>query len=630
LSELVEIIDIFIALAHPNGQLLFLNRGGQQLIGVEPGSDVGVYNVLDFVAPAWRPQLALELGERGLERPRHRAFGEFRHLQHGNTFPVEVTLFYLASQGVLAILVADLRERLKMESALQHSERRYRQLVESSPVGLLTVDQCGVVTECNAALTHMLGFGDQVHVSGVPSALADAIRNSPLAEDFRRCLLGGSSLTNEERVLGAQGKQVLLRYHLRPLRGEGGELTGVQAVLEDFSEIRRSEAEAAQLREQLFQAQKLEAIGRLAGGVAHDFNNLLTGIMGYAEILLGSIALEHALRADVEEIRRAAERASLLTTQLLAFSKKQECTPETLELNDFLWQSKRLLERIVGERVSLELRPSGGPLWVRADPSHLDQILVNLCTNARDAMPAGGVIELSLAAHQVLRAQQGLEPGEYAALSIADTGHGMPAELLDLIFEPFFSTKEAGRGIGLGLATVYGVVQQNRGVIHVHSELGRGTRFELLLPLVAQPEPESLVARPEHGELPRGHERILIVEDDNVVRALASRLLSRHGYQVLEASDAKTAQRVFQRSVESVDLLLTDVVMPGANGLELCQALRAMRPALRVVFMSGYDQNVLSGEQCTGVRPSFVKKPFSASSLLSAVRSELDRQSGST
>lgn len=383
------------------------------------------------------------------------------------------------------------------------------------------------------------------------------------------------------------------------------------------------------LESQFRHAQKMEAVGRLAGGVAHDFNNLLTAILGYADLAAEKIGDGHAALADLEEVRRAGERASGLTRQLLAFSRKQILKLEHADLNGLVKDLQRLLERLIGEDIRLVTKPCAEPLLVRADRGQFEQVVVNLAVNARDAMPGGG--RLTIEAFPVELDQEyaasagGLVPGRYAALAISDTGHGIPAEILPRVFEPFFTTKQPGKGTGLGLSTSYGIVKQLGGHISVYSEPGTGTTFRVYLPLVsgAAPGPDGAVAvLPLTG----GGETVLLVEDEAQVRAITSKLLSRLGYQVLEAADGPRAIALAEKFAGKIDLLLTDVIMPGMNGQELAARLAAIRPSLRVVFASGYTANAIHDHGILHPGIDLLEKPFTAASLAAKLREVLDRR----
>ena len=393
--------------------------------------------------------------------------------------------------------------------------------------------------------------------------------------------------------------------------------------------LRRQQSERSlqALQEQLLQSQKMEAIGRLAGGVAHDFNNLLTGIIGYAEMAMSSLQEDEPLYEDLGEIYSAAHRAAGLTSQLLAFSRRQVVELQELNLNAVVRDSQRMLGRIIGEDVELVFQPGQGLGSVRTDPAQVDQILVNLATNSRDAMPDGGRLVIGTSNVEVDEEYGRLHPdaqaGGYVMLSVHDNGAGMDFETRRRAFEPFFSTKDKDKGTGLGLSTVYGIVRQHNGFIDVYSEPGLGTTIKIYFPRVADTA-ETANCRVPRRAAPGGDELVLLVEDETMVRDLAHRILARRGYQVIDASGGQEALLLAEQESESIDVLVTDVVMPKMNGRELFERLRRQRPGLRVVFMSGYTDDVIAQHGVLEPGTSFVQKPFSADSLLRKVREALD------
>ena len=386
-------------------------------------------------------------------------------------------------------------------------------------------------------------------------------------------------------------------------------------------------AERKKLEEQLRQAQKMEAIGQLTGGIAHDFNNMLTVIIGYSELMLQRLKADDPLRSEVEQVKEAGVRASLLTRQLLAFSRKQVLQPRVLDLNAVLTNMDRMLQRLIGEDIDLVTVPAPGLGGVLADPGQIEQGIMNLVVNARDAMPQGGKLTIETANVELDEAyarQHGpVQPGPYVMLAVSDTGCGMDAETQARIFEPFFTTKEVGKGTGLGLSTVYGIVKQSSGDIWVYSEPGRGTTFKIYLPWV-----EGAVDTVEPGVAPardvRGSETILLVEDDVGIRRLVRQVLAERGYWVLEAIHGTHAIQISEQHTVPIHLLVTDVVMPGMSGRELAEHLKPSRPNMKVLFMSGYTDKAIvhHGELDPGT--AFLQKPFTPDALARKVREVLD------
>jgi PAS domain S-box-containing protein len=390
---------------------------------------------------------------------------------------------------------------------------------------------------------------------------------------------------------------------------------------------RQAEEERKLLQEQLAQASKMEAVGQLAGGVAHDFNNLLTTILGYSEMILEQLAKDSPVRAEVEEISKAGARAASLTQQLLAFSRKQVIMPRPIDLNETVKEARNMLERLIGENIRLVLSLDPDPGRVKADPHQIDQVLLNLAVNARDAMPDGGVLTVATANvavekdHAVARSE--IVPGNYVVLSVADTGIGMDKETRARIFEPFFSTKEFGKGTGLGLATVYGIAKQNGGTVLVDSEPGRGSVFRIYLPRLytagAAVNPASA-----RTASPTGNETILLVEDDAMVQRLAQKMLNHLGYEVLPAQDTEDAVRICETHPRPIHLLLTDVIMPRMNGVELYSQLQTLRPGMKALFMSGYAEDVVARKGVLPEGTEFIHKPFDMENLALRIRQTLE------
>jgi PAS domain S-box-containing protein len=449
----------------------------------------------------------------------------------------------------------------------------------------------------------------------VPSEQAEAAR-----EIFARILETGH-WEGEFQVSRKDGQEVVVFVVGSLLRDATGYPTGVIGVCTDLTERKR-------FQEQLILSQKMESIGRLAGGVAHDFNNLLTGILGYAG--LATLKLPEASPAQpyLTQIHEVAERAASLTSQLLAFARKQVIEPTVLNLNELILRMGKLLRRIIGEDIELVMLPSPDLGSVKADAGQLEQVLMNLAVNARDAMPHGGrlTVETSNVLLDEAAAQRHpeVEPGQYVRISVGDTGTGMSREVMEHLFEPFFTTKESGKGTGLGLASCYGIVRQNRGHIWVSSEPGRGSLFQILLPRVSDLARPPLAPR-DAASLPAGTETVLLVEDEPVVRHTTLGFLRKQGYTVLEAADGEEALRLARLHPGSIDLLLTDVVMPHLGGRELAERLAAARPGLRVLYMSGYTDGVLVRDGVLEEGLAFLQKPFSPFTLLGKVREVLDR-----
>jgi len=406
------------------------------------------------------------------------------------------------------------------------------------------------------------------------------------------------------------------------------QIAGAIANGQLFIERERAEEEKTALQEQLRQSQKMEAIGKLAGGVAHDFNNLLTVIHGYSELILKSLDQSSRLRQDVQEILNASERASSLTRQLLAFSRKQVLQPKVLDLNDHVPNMDKMLRRMIGEDVELVTLLAKDLGRIKADPGQIEQVILNLAVNAKDAMLNGGKLTIETANVKLdksyARSHIGVTPGHYVMLSVSDTGAGMTPEIKERIFEPFFTTKEEGKGTGLGLSTVYGIVQQSGGNVWVYSEPGVGTTFKIYLPTIEE-DTESLRPTALSTKPMQGFETILLVEDEETVRKLACTVLQKYGYTVLEAPNGEEALRIVQgQNGNPIHLMVTDVVMPGMSGRQLAERLVSLWPKLKVLYMSGYTDNAIVHHGVLDPGIAYIQKPFAPDALASKVREILD------
>ena len=475
------------------------------------------------------------------------------------------------------------------------------------------------IAECNDAMARMYGYDEASQLVGTKLADLHNVTDPTNRDQIRAFLRAGYRVADSEtREHDREGRS---RVFLNNVVGfiEDGHLVRVWGTQRDVTEQRH-------LEEQFRQAQKMEAVGQLAGGIAHDFNNLLTAILGNTQLLLRDLPPGDAKRGDVEEIRKASERAASLTRQLLAYSRRQMLQPEVLDLNVVVAEMDKMLRRLIGEHIALEavLAPDLGR--VRADPNQIEQVIVNLAVNARDAMPDGGKLTIETANVDLdeafAQAHLGSVPGSYAQLAVTDTGAGMDATVRAHLFEPFFTTKEVGKGTGLGLATVYGIVKQSGGYISVYSEPGRGSSFKIYLPRIATP-PEA-AAGPQKGGPAPGSETVLVVEDEPAVLTLSRRALEAQGYVVLAASDPIAALRVVERHGGTIHLLLTDVVMPGLSGRELADRLTAQRPGIRVLYMSGYPGDAVVQHGTLPSGSAFLQKPFSPDGLARKVRDVLD------
>jgi two-component system cell cycle sensor histidine kinase/response regulator CckA len=523
--------------------------------------------------------------------------------------------------GVLIEVIRALLRRTEPERryliALRDSEERLRSLIDEAPHGILQTTVDGVLLRANKAIAVMLGYD-------TPRALVEVRDIAALYHDPAHRTSLRTALFREGRIQGAEAlwrrrdgtlATVRLASRLVSDRHE------IETFIEDIS--RHKELEL-----QLSQAQKMEAVGRLAGGIAHDFNNILTAITGYSEMLLEQIGPDKPPHQDLLEIKKASHRAAGLTRQLLAFGRRQVIRMQPVQPNAAVTDVMKLLGRTLGAQVTIHTSLADGLHCIMADVVQLEQVLMNLAVNARDAMPAGGTLTIETANVHISEAEarslKPLGPGDYVSISVSDTGTGIAPDLLGNIFEPFFTTKEIGKGTGLGLATVYGIVKQLAGFIWVRSEVGRGTTFRMLFP----PCEEAAAVPATDAALPAqvGREVILLVEDDPGVRALAGSVLRRYGYAVLEADCGGAAVRLTEALDRPIDLLLTDIIMPGLTGFQLAEALQARYPPLRVLYMSGYSTEMTASHRAARVTARDVlDKPFAPMELLRRVRDTLDQ-----
>src|SRR3979411_2257174 len=521
----------------------------------------------------------------------------------------------------LALLICWFNAALRAaQESLRRSEINFRSLVTNAPYGICRCDSTGEVRDANPALLTMLGYSSASELVGrhLGGLYADTQQWFDLADYLRSTAVFSGVSAEWQRK---DGSTVVVRVSGRSVPdGKRGRV--FELFAEDVTERRA-------LEQQLRQSQKMEAIGRLAGGIAHDFNNLLMVISGYSEFLLERLGPDPALRGPAQEIASAAGRASSLTRQLLAFSRKQMLAPSILDLNGVVTENLKMLTRMIGEDIDLVMIPGATLGAVRADAGQIEQVIMNLAVNARDAMPSGGKLTLETSNitldEEYARLHSPVLPGDYIALAISDTGAGMDSETQSHIFEPFFTTK-GPKGTGLGLSTVYGIVKQSGGYIFVDSEPGKGTTFRIFLPRVAAVgESAAHVAAPiAAAKAEPGTETILVVEDEANLRYLARQFLEKQGYRVIEAADGAVAMQIVVAHEGVIHLLLADVIFPGMNGRELAQRVSEMRPNVKVLYMSGYTENVIghNGTLDAGIR--LLQKPFNLRDLKDKVREVLD------
>jgi PAS domain S-box-containing protein len=550
--------------------------------------------------------------------------GVWKHRKKdGTLIDVEITShpFVFAGRASELVLAHDVTKRKQTEEALKRAKEYTEHIIAAAPTLIVGIAPDGVTTFINRAVTHVTGYESEEMVGQnwwrINYPEAEYLQVEGLFEEFEQ----ERTVANYEMTLTTKnGSKRTISWNFANRSNEQGEVIEVNGIGVDVTDRQ-------ELEEQLRQSQKLEAVGRLAGGVAHDFNNLLTVITGYSDLSLRRLDKDNPLRSNLEEIRKAGERAASLTRQLLAFSRKQVLQPKVLQLNAIVADVDKMLRRLIGEDIdplSL-LEPSLGQIM--ADPGQIEQVILNLAVNARDAMPQGGKLTIETAnvyldEHYVKR-HTSILPGNYVMLAVSDTGCGIDAETQVRMFEPFFTTKEQGKGTGLGLSTVYGIVKQSGGNIWVYSEVGKGTTIKIYLPRV-----DEVVVREEtHDaatEMPQGRETVLLTEDEEQVRQMIRMILEMNGYHVLEATSGKEALAIYKEHEGQINLIMTDVVMPEMSGRELAQSLEVLHPGIKVLYMSGYTDDAIVRHGLLYQEIAFLQKPFTPEALMRKVREVLD------
>jgi two-component system cell cycle sensor histidine kinase/response regulator CckA len=530
-------------------------------------------------------------------------------------------------QGILR----DITEHKQVLNELHTEKQRFQTLSENAPFGMVMIDKDGAFRYINPKFRELFGY-DLNDVPNGKTWFRKAYPDTRYRHDVISAWINDleSSNPGEKRsrtftVTCKDGREKIINFI--PVQLDAGENL---MACEDITERERTEIEMAALQEQLRQSQKMEAIGRLAGGIAHDFNNLLTVIRGYSQLLLVEHKEGTSLEGNIEQIKQAADRATDLTRQLLAFGRRQLMEMRVLDLNTVLRNLDKMLRRVLGEDVRLVTVLAEDLGRVKTDPGQMEQVVMNLAVNARDAMPSGGRLTIETANVELdeayARAHISVLPGRYVMLSVSDTGVGMTQEVKERAFEPFFTTKEKGKGTGLGLSTVYGIVKQSGGNIWVYSEPGKGTTFKIYLQRVDEPL-EELREKMVGEELPRGKETVLVVEDEEKVRKLIVEILERQGYRVLEASDGDEALLIHEKHDGPIHLILVDVVMPGMSGSELAKRLASLRPDTKILYMSGYTDNAIVHHGVLAQGVNYIQKPFTMEGLTRKVRQVLDKDS---
>lgn len=638
-SDLLETLPDAIVAVDRDGTIVQVNTQAQELFGYDREELIG-RKVELLVPESYRGQHH-QHRENFAEAPKTRRMGAdldlYGRRRNGSEFPVEVSLSPVSTEKGTFVLSAirDTSDRKRIAEELRRANEELHQktvdqlgeyrsrlasIIDSSEDAILSKNLSGIITSWNRGAEHIYGYTPEEVVGKHISLLIPPDRPDEIAGILAKIARGESVEHYESVRVTKDGRHLNVSISVSPLRNTGGEIVGASAIARDITAQKRAES-------QVRQSQKMEAIGRLAGGVAHDFNNVLAIINACREFLRDRIDPAAELSHYVDNIRKATERGALLTKQLLAFSRTSAVQPRVLDLNERLRDISKLLRPLMGDDVEILVAPKSPSAVVEADPGQLDQIVINLAVNARDAMPRGGKFILETGAVRFDEGfadrHQTMPAGKYVLLAASDTGTGMDERTVSRIFEPFFTTKEIGKGTGLGLATVYGIVKQSAGHILVYSEPGHGTTFKIYLPSADHkvgtgPKPEAEAVTPK-----REGATILLVEDDEIMRSLTRQLLQEHGYKVVEANDGKSALEWVQSHPEPIDLLLTDVVMRRMSGPELVERLSTSNPTLKVVYMSGYTGELIAEREVLKRGVTLLEKPFTRTALLNTIHTTL-------
>jgi len=618
LRHVIETAPDLVLVKNRVGQILFANPATLQVLGLRFEQVIG-RTTSDVVADPAAARILEENDRRVMASGQEEQVEEVVPTPGGERVFLSTKSPWRDSAGQVigtVVIARDITVRKRTEEALRVSERRFRALIEKSSDMVLLVDGAGRYSFWSPAATGALGWGENDVLGRNALELVHPDDRAGVVRAFRETVDGGGApVRHRARLRHRDGGHRLVEGMGRDLRGD----PAVAAIVLNVRDV----TEQAHTEELLLQSQKLESIGRLAGGIAHDFNNLLTVILCGAESEVEALDAGRAVdREDVDQIREAGARAQELTRHLLAFARRQVAAPVVVDANELVGRCERLLHRLLGEDVSIALRLES-PLWpVLCDPAQLEQVVFNLAANARDAMPKGGTLTLSTRNVAAPHGDPGLAAGDWVQLRVMDTGTGMSREVKERLFEPFFTTKPSGKGTGLGLASVYGIVRQAGGEVRVDSDPGRGSTFDVFLPRTREVAVRAPVE--ERRRARGGSETVLLVEDDAGVREAAARALRSGGYRVIAAHGADAAEAAMREAPEPPAVLVTDVVMPATTGRELADRMRASRSGLRVLFLSGHAQEVVDRHGVLEPGVSFLPKPFTATSLLAKVREVLD------
>ncbi|MBZ5571546.1 MAG: PAS domain S-box protein [Acidobacteriia bacterium] len=638
--RLLEAIPDAIVAVDQKGTIVQINSQTEELFRYQRDELIG--RSIETLVPERFRRHHHHHREGYVEQPKIRRMGAGLDLygvrRDGSEFPVEISLSPVSTeQGMLVLsAIRDISDRKKIEQDLRraHEElaRRTDQqlweyrtqlasIVDSSDDAIIGKTLDGVITSWNRGAERLYGYTREEMIGKSITRLVPKDRPDEIPSILQRIRLGESVEHYESVRVTKDGRHLEVSLSISPIRDSDGKISGASAIGRDITNQKRTES-------QLHQAQKMEAVGRLAGGIAHDFNNVLAIITACTELLRDRIGAQDVSAQFIGNIREAANRGSTLTKQLLAFSRRQVVQPLVLDVNERLKEVSKLLRPLMGDDVEVSMTLKPATALVEADPGQLDQIVLNLAVNARDAMPRGGRFMLETAIVEFdetfAREHPPMAAGKYVQLSVSDTGSGMDAVTVSRIFEPFFTTKEVGKGTGLGLATVYGIVRQSGGYIWVYSEPGHGTTFKMYLPSANHKMRPASTSEAE-APLPKRHgTTILLAEDDNIMRQLTRRMLEEQGYTILEAEDGQAALKYVESTRQKIDLMLTDVMMRGLSGPELARRLSTSHPNTKVVYMSGYTGDLIAQHDFSHSGIPLLEKPFTRVAMLKAIHEALE------
>jgi PAS domain S-box-containing protein len=618
-TTIIEATSDFVAIVDPQGRILYINSAGRKMLGLPLGDDLSTVSI-DDSHPQWAANLVLNEGIPAAIRDGS-WLGETVFLSRdGREIPVSQLILShkdaLGNVAFVSTIARDISEIRRAEEALRTSEEKYRELFEESKDTIFISSADGTLLDINRAGVEMFGYSDKSEILNL-DITQNLFVHPEDRKRYRQTLESDGFVQDYELFMKRKdGRKIWVLETSTAVRDKDGTVVAYRGINRDVTHIRL-------LQEQLLHSQKMETIGRLAGGVAHDFNNILMAVGSYCELMMMGLTQNDPLCKHIQQILKAERQGASLTRQLLAFSRKQILEPKVFDPGAVVSSMENLLQRLIGEDINLRIltRPEGG--MVEADPNQMEQVIMNLAVNSRDAMPRGGRLTIEVSNEELdeeyARLHLDARPGPYVTLSITDTGHGMDPETVSHIFEPFFTTKSADKGTGLGLATVYGIVTQSHGSISVYSEPGQGTTFRIYLPRIGGVG-KSVVLEQASVVLTGGSETILLVDDNESIRLAVGELMKMKGYNVLLAGDGKEALEISRNHAGPIDLLVTDVVMPEMSGRELAQQVSAERARIKVLYMSGYTDDAVVRHGILSAESAFLQKPAPMTTLLSKIR----------